>query len=69
DLKPDNILIDRNGRNGRFVKLCDFGLAIVHDKDINYMTRDKHTTGVGTIKYQAPEIANVVKAFTPGMKS
>ena len=58
DLKPDNILIDRNGRNGRFIKLCDFGLATVHDKDINYITRDKHSKGVGTIKYQAPEIAN-----------
>ena len=58
DLKPENILIAENVRNGRFVKLCDFGLATVHDKDINYITRDKHSKGVGTIKYQAPEIAN-----------
>ena len=57
DLKPENILIAENVRNGRFVKLCDFGLATVHDKTFNYMTSDKHTTGVGTIKYQAPEVA------------
>ncbi|CAG2171689.1 unnamed protein product [Oppiella nova] len=56
DLKPDNILIDGNGRNGRFVKLCDFGVAKVHQKNIN-KTYDKYTTGVGTPKYQAPEIA------------
>jgi serine/threonine protein kinase len=29
DLKPKNILIT-NGMNGRFVKLCDFGLATFH---------------------------------------
>ncbi|CAG2164965.1 unnamed protein product [Oppiella nova] len=57
DLKPENILIAENVRNGRFIKLCDFGLATVHHKYTHYMTRDKHSTGVGTIKYQAPEIS------------
>ncbi|CAG2173045.1 unnamed protein product [Oppiella nova] len=56
DLKPDNILIDVNGRNGRFIKLCDFGLATDHDKDINYKTYKKHTSGVGTMRYMAPEV-------------
>ncbi|CAG2164032.1 unnamed protein product [Oppiella nova] len=56
DLKPENILITENIRNGRFIKLCDVGLATFHDKNINYMTRDKHSTGVGTLKYQAPEV-------------
>ncbi|CAG2163403.1 unnamed protein product, partial [Oppiella nova] len=56
DLKPDNILIDGNGRNGRFVKLCDFGLATDHDKNINYKTYKKHTSGVGTMRYMAPEV-------------
>ncbi|CAG2170571.1 unnamed protein product [Oppiella nova] len=56
DLKPDNILIDGNGRNGRFIKLCDFGLATDHDKDINYKTYKKHTSGVGTMRYMAPEV-------------
>ncbi|CAG2173542.1 unnamed protein product, partial [Oppiella nova] len=44
DLKPDNILIDGKGRN-------------VHQKNNNMSTCDKYTTGVGTPKYQAPEIA------------
>ncbi|CAG2163402.1 unnamed protein product [Oppiella nova] len=57
DLKPENTLIAHNVRNGRFVKLCDFGLATVHENTMNYNTYDKHTTGVGTTKYQAPEIA------------
>ncbi|CAG2174564.1 unnamed protein product, partial [Oppiella nova] len=56
DLKPENILITENVRNGRFIKLCDFGLATVHDKRIHYRTSNKHTPGVCTLKYQAPEI-------------
>ncbi|CAG2173973.1 unnamed protein product, partial [Oppiella nova] len=32
DLKPENILIAKNVRNGRFIKLCDFGLAVEHQK-------------------------------------
>jgi serine/threonine protein kinase len=32
DLKPESILIT-NGMNGRFVKLCDFGLATFHEFD------------------------------------
>ncbi|CAG2172550.1 unnamed protein product [Oppiella nova] len=56
DLKPDNILIDRNRRNGRFVKLGDFGLATVHDKHIHLQTDNKHTSGVGTQGYMAPEV-------------
>ncbi|CAG2177509.1 unnamed protein product [Oppiella nova] len=54
DLKPHNILIDRNGRNGRFVKLCDFGLATLHDKS-------KHTSDVGTIGFIAPEVVEGLK--------
>ncbi|CAG2168297.1 unnamed protein product [Oppiella nova] len=51
DLKPDNILIAKDVRNGRFVKLCDFGLATVHD-----MASMSHSTNVGTFKYMAPEV-------------
>jgi serine/threonine protein kinase len=29
DLKPKNILIT-NGMNGKFVKIADFGLSVVH---------------------------------------
>ncbi|CAG2174898.1 unnamed protein product, partial [Oppiella nova] len=56
DLKPDNILIARDVRNGRFVKLCDFGLATVHDRRVNYRTTRKHTADIGDLRYQAPEI-------------
>ncbi|CAG2165919.1 unnamed protein product [Oppiella nova] len=61
DLKPDNILIARNVRNGRFIKLCDFGLATVHDKRIHYMIKHKHTADVGDTRYMAPEILQVLK--------
>ena len=50
DLKPTNILITY-GTNGRFVKLADFGLAVVHKFD-----DQTHTQGLGTIKYIAPEV-------------
>src|SRR6185437_15037683 len=56
DLKPENILIAENVRNGRFVKLCDFGLATVHDEHIHYRTTRKHTADVGDLKYMAPEV-------------
>ena len=51
DLKPANILFDEKGEsNGIFFKLCDFGLAKLHD--------DKtHTRGlIGTRGYSAPEL-------------
>ncbi|CAG2174599.1 unnamed protein product [Oppiella nova] len=57
DLKPDNILIDTNAGNDRFVKLCDFGLATVHDKRIHYRTTQKHTADVGDLHYIAPEVS------------
>ncbi|CAG2168076.1 unnamed protein product [Oppiella nova] len=57
DLKPENILIAKNVRNGRFVKLCDFGFATVHDKRVHYRTTQKHTADVGDVKYMAPEIS------------
>jgi serine/threonine protein kinase len=52
DLKPSNILIT-NGSNGRFVKLADFGLAVIHKFD-----EQTHTEGLGTAKYVAPEVLN-----------
>ncbi|CAG2167093.1 unnamed protein product, partial [Oppiella nova] len=57
DLKPENILIAENIRNGRFVKLCDFGLATVHDKRVHYRTTQKHTADVGDMRYIAPEVS------------
>ena len=42
DLKPENVLIS-DGRNGVFLKLCDFGLAKLHD-----MSKYTHTVLYGT---------------------
>jgi serine/threonine protein kinase len=50
DLKPANILIT-DGVNGRFVKLADFGLSVIHE----FMDQS-HTQGPGTSKYKAPEV-------------
>ncbi|CAG2171417.1 unnamed protein product, partial [Oppiella nova] len=50
DLKPDNILIADKPRTGRFIKLCDFGLATVHEASMS------HTKNVGTFRYMAPEL-------------
>lgn len=49
DLKPENILISFDPDNGRFLRLCDFGLAKHHDTTY-------HTPIVGTIHYMAPEV-------------
>ncbi len=50
DLKPTNILITE-GLNGRFVKLCDFGLATIHKFD-----EQTHTERLGSVRYIAPEV-------------
>jgi serine/threonine protein kinase len=50
DLKPSNILIT-NGSNGRFVKVADFGLAVIHEH-----TNQSHTSDRGTLKYMVPEV-------------
>ena len=47
DLKPQNILIT-DGKNGRFLKLCDFGISKVIEI--------QNTRCVGTLEYMAPEI-------------
>jgi serine/threonine protein kinase len=58
DLKPANILIT-NGTNGRFIKIADFGLAIIHE-----MPDQSHTQGLGTHKYMAPEVLRTQKYDT-----
>ncbi|CAG2173296.1 unnamed protein product [Oppiella nova] len=50
DLKPDNILVAKTVRNGRFFKICDFGLATVH----------QHSSDKGDLRYQAPEVGQGV---------
>ena len=49
DLKPKNILIKyKNTTNGRYLKLCDFGLAVDH--------RSSQTNSVKTIESSISEI-------------
>ncbi|CAG2100881.1 unnamed protein product [Medioppia subpectinata] len=55
DIKPDNILIDPNFRSNRCVKLCDFGLATVHDPNRHSAS---HTKDAGTPAYMAPEVSS-----------
>jgi serine/threonine protein kinase len=50
DLKPNNILIT-TFLNDKFVKLCDFGLATVHESE-----EQSHSEAKGTLKYMAPEV-------------
>ncbi|CAG2168587.1 unnamed protein product [Oppiella nova] len=50
DLKPDNILLAKTVRNGRFFKVCDFGVATVHP----------HSSDKGDLTYQAPEVGRGV---------
>jgi serine/threonine protein kinase len=52
DLKPTNILIT-DGKNGRFVKIADFGLATIHEFE-----GQSHTKYSGTPKYRAPEVCS-----------
>jgi alpha-tubulin suppressor-like RCC1 family protein/serine/threonine protein kinase len=55
DLKPENILIT-DGKNGRFVKIADFGLAVIHD-----FVDQSHSEDRGTVKYMAPEVIKGTK--------
>jgi hypothetical protein len=50
DLKPANILIT-DGINGRFIKLGDFGLSVIHE-----FKEQTHTQYSGTLTYMAPEV-------------
>ncbi|CAG2171692.1 unnamed protein product [Oppiella nova] len=54
DLKPDNILVARDVKDGRYFKLCGFGLSTVHDRDFYTMTGRPS----GAPEYQAPEVTN-----------
>lgn len=51
DLKLENLLLDRDGSNGRrpLLKICDFGYS-------KHELNSPATTGVGTPIYMAPEI-------------
>ncbi|CAG2179103.1 unnamed protein product, partial [Oppiella nova] len=58
DLKPDNILIALKVKNRRFIKLGDFGLATLNSSSLGC-----HATGVGTLRYMAPEFSEIEYLF------
>jgi serine/threonine protein kinase len=67
DLKPGNIFIT-DGRDGNFIKIGDFGIAVTHGSDNNVSSEDvsikdyiKHTQQQGTIGYMAPEVKELSK--------
>lgn len=49
DLKPDNLLIDRDVNNSFTLKICDFGMS-------QFMSYYPSTRGISTSWYRAPEI-------------
>jgi tRNA A-37 threonylcarbamoyl transferase component Bud32 len=53
NLKPSNILIS-DGKNGRFVKLSDSGLSVIHELYANSGTRCEER-----LKYMAPEVSRI----------
>lgn len=52
DLKPQNILIDKNGH----VKIADFGIA-------KFVSVETQTSNVGTQKFMAPELLNEAEKY------
>jgi serine/threonine protein kinase len=53
DLKPANILLKRDAKNKRFVKIADFGLIAIHE-----FAKQSHTEDKGTPHYMALEVSN-----------
>ncbi|XP_054156260.1 NDP-glycosyltransferase YjiC-like [Oppia nitens] len=55
DIKLQNILVvlpdELVDPMNRFIRLCDFGLATVHERSLM-----SHTSSVGTTRYMAPEV-------------
>ena len=52
NLKPQNILVNYEPKNNRFLKLCDFSFATISDNN----KTTSHTLMTATNKYIAPEV-------------
>ncbi len=57
DIKPDNLFITTLGGEADFLKVLDFGVARVHEIDVDIALTHAGVV-VGTPIYMAPEIAN-----------
>lgn len=56
DLKPDNIIIERNEKNQEYIQIVDFGIARLRDVSGTGSLYSIHTgTSVGTPSYMSPE--------------
>jgi serine/threonine protein kinase len=44
-------MIQMNGENNRFIRICDFGLIAIHE-----FAQQSHTQDIGHVRYQAPEV-------------
>ena len=53
DIKPENVLIRDHRKDGRFIKLGDFGFAVSYERD-----SQSHSSQTGTERYMAPEVRN-----------
>ena len=51
DIKPENILVDRRGK----VKIADFGLAKLLQREVGGVTLTRSDQAMGTLHYMAPE--------------
>jgi serine/threonine protein kinase len=53
DLSPYNILLKKEDNNERFVKIGDFGIIAIYDKEKKSYTKD-----IGNTIYMAPEVGS-----------
>jgi serine/threonine-protein kinase len=59
DLKPDNVIVERDDHGGEVPRILDFGIAVLRDGDDTTAGRRLTETGtvLGTPPYMAPEQA------------